>query len=98
LLAEELARHWEVPVAADLLLRTRDTPPQMQLPADERTRNMHGAFAPGVSGSGRTVALVDDVFTTGSTLFECSRMLKRGGASRVLVLAVARALPGDADL
>lgn len=92
LLAEELGPRWGVPVEADLLARIHNTPPQMQLPADERKRNVRGAFTAAGMARGRTIGLIDDVFTTGSTLRECSRVLKRAGAQRVLVVTVARAV------
>ncbi|MHB9024786.1 MAG: double zinc ribbon domain-containing protein [Armatimonadota bacterium] len=98
LLAEELSQHWEAPVQADLLARTRNTPPQMQLADDERKGNVRGAFHAGEGAAGQAVALVDDVFTTGSTLRECSQALKRAGARQVLVVTVGRTLKGDADL
>ena len=98
LLAEELAACWDAPVEAGVLERTRDTPPQMRLPADERRANIRNAFAVRDAVAGRAVGLVDDVYTTGSTLREASRVLKRAGAARVLVVTVARAasiIPDD---
>lgn len=92
LLADELAAHWRLPVEPALLARIVNTTPQMQLPADERRRNMRGAFAAPPAAQGRDIGLVDDVYTTGSTLFECSRVLKHAGARRVLVLTIARVL------
>lgn len=92
LLAEEMGEHWSLPVIPTMLTRTVNTTPQMQLPAAERKRNVKGAFAVSAPVAGRTIGLVDDVYTTGSTLSECSRILKRAGAQRVLVLTVARAL------
>ena len=94
LLAEVLGEGWSVPVEAGLLSRVQNTPPQMSLPAEERRRNIRGAFAATGHPAGRAVGLVDDVFTTGSTLRECSQMLKRAGAERVLVITVARTTAG----
>lgn len=77
---------------ADVLRRRRATRAQSDLPADRRRGNVRGAFRvrrlpPGT----RHVALVDDVMTTGSTLHECARVLKRAGVGRVDVWVVARA-------
>lgn len=93
LLAEELGTHWNVPVHSELLRRILNTTPQMQLPPDARRKNIKGAFATRAVPLPPTVGLVDDVFTTGSTLRECSRILKRAGVERVLVLTLARTAP-----
>jgi len=91
LLAERLGTRWNLPVETSKLIRMQNTPPQMQLPRDARQRNIRGAFAVRDSLSGCTIGLVDDVYTTGATLRECSRMLKRAGAARILVVTLARA-------
>jgi predicted amidophosphoribosyltransferase len=56
-------------------------------------KNIRGAFHCTVDLSGKHVALVDDVMTTGASLNECARTLKLHGAARVTLLVVARALP-----
>jgi ComF family protein len=75
------------------LRRIKYTRQQTGLKRDERLRNVKGAF--GIVGrpdlKGRAVILVDDVATTGSTLNECARMLKKAGCDRVYCLALARA-------
>ncbi|MGN0834299.1 MAG: ComF family protein [Candidatus Spyradosoma sp.] len=71
---------------ADLLARTRDTGTQTRLDADARRENVRGAFAmrPGARTSPfARYVLIDDVFTTGSTLSECARALRRGGALEI---------------
>jgi len=75
--------------------RTRDAPPQMELPFDERQRNVRGAFRCTRALIGGTVAVVDDVMTTGATLDELARTLKRAGALRVVNWIVARTPPHD---
>jgi len=87
--AEVLARRLRRPVATSLLRRRKNTPSQTGLTRNERKRNLAGAFevCGRVSGS---VIVVDDVYTTGSTMNEISRTLKRAGAERVEVLTVAR--------
>lgn len=80
--------------ASDLLLRVRDTHSQIGLTSHQRRQNLRGAFAvsPPNRVGGREVVLVDDVYTTGTTVSECARVLKRAGASRVWVVTVARTL------
>ena len=77
----------------DTCVRERDAAPQMELPWDERQRNVRGAFRCRGSLAGATVAVVDDVMTTGATLDELARTLKRAGAARVVNWVVARTLP-----
>lgn len=96
-IARPLSRTTAIPLAAQLLERTRETAVQAQLPLAQRHRNMRHAFAP-VAGteeliSGRHIAVVDDVATTGSTLNEIAAVLKRHGAARVTNLVVARTPP-----
>lgn len=75
------------------LRRVRYTQPQTGLKRDERRRNVKGAFD--ISGQpdlkGKTIILVDDVATTGNTLNECARVLKKAGCEKVLCLTLARA-------
>ncbi len=98
LLAQALGRETGLPVVPDLLLRRRHTPSQGRLSADQRRRNVAGAFA--VRGAraprlaGRRVLLVDDVLTTGATAAACARTLRRAGASAVDVLVLARVVRG----
>jgi ComF family protein len=73
-----------------LLVRTRDTAPQMELPFDARRKNIRGAFAVTGDVRGKHVAVLDDVMTTGHTLAEVARVLKAAGAARVTNLVVAR--------
>jgi len=76
------------------LKRIKYTQPQTGLKRDERRKNVKGAFA--LSGQkelkGRTVIIVDDVATTGNTLNECARVLKKAGCEKVLCLTLARAI------
>ncbi len=78
----------------DLLRRTRDTHSQIGLTSHQRRENMRGAFAVAraTEVNGREVLLVDDVYTTGTTVSECARVLRRAGAVQVWVATVARTL------
>jgi len=91
-LAKPLARSLHVPWRHDLLRRIRVTTPQTELGAIARRRNVRGAFVarPGAAWPSH-VALLDDVMTTGTTLTECARVLKRAGVARVDIWALARA-------
>jgi ComF family protein len=82
------------PVAPDWLARRRRTPSQGRFGAAGRMRNVRGAFVlrPGRSVAGKRVVIIDDVLTTGATVEECARVLRRGGAEFVGVLTLARAL------
>jgi len=93
--ALELGRYLEqrlrIPLRTDLIVRTRETTEQAGLSRQERRRNIRGAFALSQELPARQVAIIDDVITTGSTVGELARVLKRAGARRVEVWAVARA-------
>ena len=91
-LARPMARHAGLPLRHDALLRGRGTVAQTELDAVGRRRNVRGAFVvrAGVALPAH-VAIVDDVMTTGATLAECTRVLKRAGVARVDVWALARA-------
>lgn len=77
-----------------LLERTRPTESQTGLTRHQRRENVHGAFRVlnAEIVAGRSVLLVDDVFTTGTTVSECARVLRNAGADRVWVATVARVL------
>ena len=75
----------------DLLVRRRATPSQGTLGRLARQRNLRGAFDIQRTGiTGKRVVLVDDVLTSGATVNECARVLKRAGAISVSVLTLSR--------
>lgn len=94
LLARRLCRAGGARLAVDCLVRSRPTLPQVELDENARRHNVAGAFAVARRDAvaGRRVLLVDDVLTTGSTVDECSRALRRAGAAAVDVLVLARAV------
>lgn len=93
-LAKELARRVGLPVEASVLRKRRKTKHQVELPFDARAINVRGSFAARHAEKirGRRVLLVDDVFTTGSTLDEAARVLLSAGASSVRAYTLAKSL------
>ena len=81
-------------IIPDLLLRHRATSPQTKLNGTERRKNLSGAFSlkNPKEAKGKNILLVDDVFTTGSTVNECAKVLRKAGAERIEVFTVARAM------
>lgn len=94
--AHEIARHLgrarRIDIATSLCRRVMDTPPQAMMPWRERARNVRGAFICNAEVRGLRIAVIDDVATTGATLNEISRVLKRAGASHVSGWSAARTL------
>ncbi len=78
----------------DVLERKRETQSQTGLTIHQRQENVRGAFAVkrAQKVNGREVLVVDDVYTTGATVSECARVLRRAGATKVWVATVARTL------
>ena len=74
----------------ELLIKTRPTEKQHRLSAAERRTNLRGAFAASEAVRGKSILLVDDIFTTGSTVCECTAALLAAGAASVSVLTVLR--------
>jgi ComF family protein len=95
--AEELSRRlsdlWGIPTQAHLLIRVKKTLPQKKLTPEERLKNLQQAFAvrpPMGRGEAipETVVLVDDIYTTGSTMEACTRVLKAAGVKKVYFLTI----------
>lgn len=101
MLAQSLGRLADVPVDCFVLARVRRTSSQVGLSAEQRRRNVAGAFKvpPARAGrvKGKSIVLVD-VITTGATAEACARALKRVGAAKIDVLALARAVEPTAFL
>lgn len=93
-LARRLAQATRARTDAQLLLRVQDSPHQLALPPEARAANVRGVFAVEplrrAELKGCSVAVVDDVMTTGATFGEIARVLKQAGATRVEAWALAR--------
>ena len=91
-IARRLAGQLALPWLPSSCTRVRDTPPQAGLDLKSRRRNLRNAFRCDASLDGRRVALVDDVMTSGASLNELARTVKRAGAASVSAWVVARTL------
>jgi ComF family protein len=92
LIGSELSRQLSLQMLPDVLVRTRRTEPQIDLTAAERRLNVKGAFSVKRADTvtGKRILLLDDVMTTGSTMDECAKELKKAGADSVIAVTVAR--------
>lgn len=90
LIAREISKRKGIPLDIDSLLKRKETLPQVGLKAEERLKNLRGAFSVERDIKGKKVLLVDDVMTTGATLRECSKALLKAGAERITGLVLAR--------
>jgi ComF family protein len=93
--AAEIARRLSRRLELELCERVEDGRPQVELPLAQRRKNVRGAFRVRRALDGASVAVVDDVMTSGATLDEIARVLKAAGASRVVNWVVARTPPHD---
>ena len=84
-----LAARLNIPIA-NVLSRTRDTTPQSEVHFSRRAENVRGAFciSPRQEPRGRNYILTDDIFTTGASLNECTRVLKNAGAASVICMTL----------
>jgi len=94
ILARQISRRFSIPLDFLTLKRRVFTEPQVSLGKELRTANVRGAFAvkDGKKVEGQRIILVDDVYTTGSTVKECAGALMKHGAAEVAVLTLARAV------
>lgn len=89
-LSHYLGRRLAIPVDTRLLSRQKYTPAQQGLPRKQRLKNLNGAFRLNNDIEGKHIALIDDVVTTGSTISELSRLLRKAGANHVEIWCLAR--------
>lgn len=92
-LAMALSDTLKIPVLEGVLIRIKNTAPQSNLSPAERLKNIEGAFEviETAAINGKRILLIDDVFTTGSTIAECAKMLRCAGAAEVSSFTFARA-------
>ena len=92
LIAERLWAELGLPLAATVLKKIKNTPPQMELARDARLGNLAGAFAVSDAAAikNKIVILIDDVKTTGATLEEAAKTLKAAGAKEIRAITIAR--------
>ncbi len=94
LFADQIGHHLRKPICPTNLVRVLATDPQTTLSRQERLRNLRQAFALRLPETvvGQRVLLIDDVFTTGTTLNECAKTLRKAGAASVVALTLARTI------
>ncbi len=97
LLADQIGRVLGIPVSYTNLIRTIYSPAQTALPRKARLKNLRGTFTVRYPDEIITqrVLLIDDVFTTGTTVNECAKSLRKAGSSDVLVVTLGRTLDSD---
>ena len=83
-IAKGLSKTWKVPYKFNLLKRIKYTNTQTDLPAKERIENMKNAFKSLDKIDSLSIAIVDDVITTGATVSECAKVLKKNGALKII--------------
>jgi ComF family protein len=89
LLARGIAEYTGLPVRTDILFRTRKTVAQKKLTPEERLKNLTGAFSAFPLQDGiKSIILADDIYTTGSTIEACTRVLRKAGAEHVFYLSI----------
>lgn len=92
-ISKELSQFLKIPlIVDDVLIKIKETPPQVELSNEERKESVKGVFScqNPEKIQGRKIILVDDVYTTGSTMEECAKVLKESGAKGIVGIAVAR--------
>ncbi len=96
LIARQVAKTLKLPLEGGMLRRVKATEPQATMTRTERARNIKGAFEVNRPElvSGKNILLIDDVFTTGATVNEAAKTLKKNGAGKVYVFTLGRVVVG----
>ena len=94
LLANEIGKHFNIPVNNDIIVRTANTKSQTILNKKERWTNIKGAFRikPSINISNKSILIIDDLITTGATSSEAARVLKENRANTIGILTLATAI------
>lgn len=92
-IAKPMAKALQLPLNPHVCQRVKLTPPQASLPLKDRVTNIHGAFECKKNLEGLNIAIIDDVMTTGASLNELAKTLKKAGAARIECWVIARTLP-----
>ena len=90
LIAKELGRHWGVPVITNLVLRSKNTRPMKEIVGTDRQNNLKKAFKLGVNDVKlNTIIIIDDIYTTGSTIDAVAKVCRRAGIANIYFLTVS---------
>ena len=96
-IGRNLSKFFNIPLLNDILIKIKETLPQAELSEKERKENIKGVFM--IRNQKKVlckkILLVDDVYTTGATMEECARVLRKAGAKEIIGLVIARAKPGQ---
>ncbi|OQX00966.1 hypothetical protein BWK69_00315 [Candidatus Parcubacteria bacterium A4] len=91
-IGEKLSEALQIPMESNILKKTKEASPQIELSRTERAINVKGCFEmeKGTDAKNKRILLVDDIFTTGATMNECARILKEAGAKKIIGIVIAR--------
>ena len=92
LIARKIAKNLDITVVTDVLVKEKNNKPQSDLTKTEREQNIKNVYRVQNSQKikNKTILIIDDIYTTGNTVKECSRMLQQAGASQIAVLTIAK--------